>query len=391
MKPEVNDEHALSEWLNNPVNAVFQGLDLIILSEQILKRPIKGCSFLGCLMTPNLAEAAAKEKCLILPPIEPTNEAPFEPYSISLYTPAELYTGYDPNNPLTHDCYLDREIYLSYMNALTKEPIPVSADILLLRRMHDATIAKALDNIVSRKNSRIVAIMGGHDRGRNESIYRDIALLGAQLSKNGYCVATGGGPGLMEAANLGAYAAGFNDTELVIEKALSRLSSAPLYNDPNWLKVGFEVWQGMGLPQSPEASTSLGIPTWFYGHEPPNLFATDIAKYFENSVREEGLLAIAHAGVIFAEGNGGTVQEIYQDACQNYYRTYSKVKSPMVLLGTEYWNPINVAYDNVKDKRKPVYPLLKKLAQEKSFLDYILLTDSTQEAIEFIQNHPPTQ
>jgi hypothetical protein len=157
------------------------------------------------------------------------------------------------------------------------------------------------------------------------------------------------------------------------------------------LKVGFEVWQEMGHPQLPEISINLGIPTWFYGHEPPNLFATDIAKYFENSVREEGLLSIARAGVIFAEGNGGTVQEIYQDACQNYYRTYAKVKSPMVLLGKDYWNPADVAYDNPMDKRKPVYPLLKKLAKEKSFIDYLLLTDSTQEAIEFIRSHPPTQ
>ena len=50
------------------------------------------------------------------------------------------------------------------------------------------------------------------------------------------------------------------------------------------------------------------------------MFATDIAKYFENSLREEGLLALALAGVVFARGNAGTVQEIFQDACQNYYR-----------------------------------------------------------------------
>jgi predicted Rossmann-fold nucleotide-binding protein len=391
MKSEIKNKTDLSNWLNNPEPAVFQGLDLIMYSDQILQKTITGCSFLGCSMTASLAETAAKENCLILPPIQPTDEAPFEPYSVSLYSPAELYSGYDPNDPHTYNSYLDRRIYLSYMDTTVKELLPVSADIMLLRRMHDATIAEALDDIVSKISTRIVAIMGGHDRGRNEPIYRDVALLGAQLARDGYCVATGGGPGLMEAANLGAYAAGFNNTQQVIDDALSKLSTAPLYNDPNWLKVGFEVWQEMGHPQLPEISINLGIPTWFYGHEPPNLFATDIAKYFENSVREEGLLSIARAGVIFAEGNGGTVQEIYQDACQNYYRTYAKVKSPMVLLGKDYWNPADVAYDNPMDKRKPVYPLLKKLAKEKSFIDYLLLTDSTQEAIEFIRSHPPTQ
>ena len=28
-----------------------------------------------------------------------------------------------------------------------------------------------------------------------------------------------------------------------------------------------------------DESESLGIPTWLYGHEPPNPFATKIAKY----------------------------------------------------------------------------------------------------------------
>ena len=32
---------------------------------------------------------------------------------------------------------------------------------------------------------------------------------------------------------------------------------------------------------------SLGVPTWFYGHEPPNLFATRIAKFFTNALRED--------------------------------------------------------------------------------------------------------
>ena len=48
----------------------------------------------------------------------------------------------------------------------------------------------------------------------------------------------------------------------------------------------------------PGGRQSLGVPTWFYGHEPTNLFATHVAKYFANSIREDGLLAIADAAGI---------------------------------------------------------------------------------------------
>jgi hypothetical protein len=88
-------------------------------------------------------------------------------------------------------------------------------------------------------------------------------------------------------------------------------------------------------------------------------------------VREEGLLALALGGIIYAEGNGGTVQEIFQDANQNYYRTYANKKSPMILFGVDYWNPADMCRHNPADKRKKVYPVLEKLACEKSFNDYL--------------------
>jgi len=234
-----------------------------------------------------------------------------------------------------------------------------------------------------------VAIMGGHDVPRDKPIFADIARLAQDLCREGYMVLTGGGPGLMEAANLGAYTSGFPDPPAVLDRALSDLKDAPVYNHADWLLVGYRAWQAMGKPPQPTKNRNLGIPTWFYGHEPPNVFATDVAKYFENSVREEGLLAVALAGVIFAEGNAGTVQEIFQDACQNYYRTYDKKKSPMVLLGTEYWAPAGMVRHNAKDKRKPVYPLLEKLATEKAFSDYLLLTDDLGDIVKFIKGHPP--
>src|ERR1017187_8685743 len=91
-------------------------------------------------------------------------------------------------------------------------------------------------------------------------------------------------------------------------------------------------------PTSTGTEKSLGVPNCFYGHEPPNPFATHNAKYFQNSIQEDGLLTLANHGVIFAEGSGGTVQEIFQAACLNYYATPAR-QAPMVLFGSDYWNP----------------------------------------------------
>jgi hypothetical protein len=83
------------------------------------------------------------------------------------------------------------------------------------------------------------------------------------------------------------------------------------------------------------------------------------------------------------------VQEIFQDACQNYYRTYFKTKSPMVLFGTDYWNPRAPLPEGEVDRRKPVYPLVETLAKEKGFADYLLLTDDLTQVRPFLEAHPP--
>ena len=77
---------------------------------------------------------------------------------------------------------------------------------------------------------------------------------------------------------------------------------------------------------------SLAIPTWVTAGEPISLFASHIAKYFSNSIREDGLLAVATAGIVFAPGGAGTMQEIFQDGAQNAYRLFGR--SPMAFLDT---------------------------------------------------------
>jgi hypothetical protein len=187
----------------------------------------------------------------------------------------------------------------------------------------------------------------------------------------------------MEAANLGALC----PDPSRLESALRRLAAVPSFapDVTAWATLALEV-RALEVPTTDAAPSSVGVPTWFYGHEPPNPFASHIAKFFENSIREEGVLAIATHGVIFAEGNAGTVQEIFQDACQNYYAT-SGPAAPMVLLGTRYWNR-DVSKEETS-RAKPVWPLLKQLGAEKGFAHLLRLTDDLDEIVRFLLDPGP--
>lgn len=138
-----------------------------------------------------------------------------------------------------------------------------------------------------------------------------------------------------------------------------------------WLDTAFEVVEKYPMI-APEQSQSLGIPTWLYGHEPPTCFALNIAKYFANSVREEGLLAIATCGVVFAPGSAGTIQEIFQDATQNHYNSFGVI-SPMIFLGEDFWQV-----------EKPVYPLLRRLARGYPYYDLLRISNDRQQIVKWL-------
>lgn len=390
---EIDSQDAAVTWIDDPLRppAAFQALDLRPLEAALLRVSLVGSAFFGCLLTEKLLAAAHASRCLVYPE---RDDLPFRQFRGALYSPDELFAGLSADDPASYQTTLDWVTYLTYMDPVKKRPIESSLDVILARRVHDSSISDALDELVVVQPGKVVAIMGGHDRKRSDPAYRVVARIAHALTNDGYRVVSGGGPGIMEAANLGAFLASAAVEE--IDLAIGQLRVADDYKDPRWLTTGWSV-RDRYLGGGHEPGTSVGIPTWFYGHEPPNPFATHIAKYFENSVREEGLLSIALGGVLFAEGNGGTVQEIFQDACQNYYRTYGSPKegllSPMILLDAGYWDPQS---GSTVPKAKPVAPLLKVLASEKKFGDYVLvtgpLTDATvTEVLQFIRTHPPVK
>ena len=118
---------------------------------------------------------------------------------------------------------------------------------------------------------------------------------------------------------------------------------------------------------------SLGVPTWLYGHEPATPFATHIAKYFDNSTREDTILTMSKGGVIFSPGSAGTMQEIFQDAVQNHYLSFGYA-SPMIFLGKDFWT-----------EEMPVYRLMQYLIDKGKYNNLKLsLTDSINETVRII-------
>lgn len=360
MKREIETTSALEQWLASPDRSndvVFQGLDLTKYEKQLRRLDLRGAVFVGCLMPVPLAAHVGASKCLNIPPLP---GKPFDPFRVSLYTPEELLAGFDVEHPQSYAKTPDAVIYAHY-----KDPNNSGLDDVLARRLHDFSIADALeDNLSAWSGKGIVGLMGGHSVPRGAPAYVAAAKLSRTLAREGFLIVTGGGPGVMEAGNLGVYLADHPDDALDV--AMRQLETAPASDDVNYLVPSFQIRRTFPPPPK-QQFRSLGVPTWFYGHEQPNIFATYIAKYFENSVREEGLLSIASRGVIFAEGSAGTLQEIFQNACQNYYRSYRKTAVPMILFGTVFWNALGV------------YPLLAKLAAQAGFENLVAVSDSVDE------------
>jgi predicted Rossmann-fold nucleotide-binding protein len=332
-----------------------QAVDLTDRTRELLATDTANAVFLGCPMREDAAAKVRADGAMVFPPVP---GLPFDPYRGLLYSPDELFAGLAKG----YEGTLDARAYAWFQQTKADGDIHAS----MLRSIHDDAVSDALDELL--RGARVVGVMGGHAMGRGTDAFAGAARLGRELTRVGFTVATGGGPGAMEAANLGAYAAPCDDGMLT--EALQLLAKAPKFTPSitDWATAAFEV-----RDRWPKGGVSVGIPTWFYGHEPPNPFASHIAKYFANATREDGLLARSNAGVVFLPGAAGTVQEIFDNATPNYYESRGE-PTPMVLVDRAHWT-----------ERLPTWPLLQALARERSMESRIALVDRIEEAPEALK------
>ncbi len=320
------------------------GLDLSDRSAPLTRCDASRTTFVGCTFAPGDEEQVLAQGALVLPGVD---HAPIDSARSALYAPDELYDA------VPYQRSLDARAY-AWLQACAGH------DDALAQVLHDEGVDRALAAWVTGRS--LVGVMGGHAALRGSAEYAAAARLGSLLGRH-HTVATGGGPGAMEAANLGARLARCGDA--VLGEALDRLARVPSFHPSvdGWVRAARDA-----LALCSEPTASLGVPTWHYGHEPPNLFATSVAKYVHNALREAILLQICDAGIVFLPGAGGTVQEIFQDACENYYAAEGSV-APMVLVGRQHWT-----------ERLPAWPLLQALSRGRPMEGHVHLVDTVEEA-----------
>ena len=168
----------------------------------------------------------------------------------------------------------------------------------------------------------------GSARSKPDSPECEMAAdLGAALAEAGYAVITGGGPGVMEAANRGATEAG-----------------------------GMSVGLGIELP------FEQGLNGW-----------VDIGIDFRYFFARKTMFVKYAQGFVVLPGGFGTLDELFE--AMTLVQTEKVTSFPIVLLGTDYWTGL---LDWIKQR------LLAEGKVSPDDMELFLLTDDVEEAVQFI-------
>lgn len=177
-----------------------------------------------------------------------------------------------------------------------------------------------------------ITVFGSARFKEDHPYYIKAREFGKRISDLGFTTMTGGGPGIMEAANRGAYEAG-----------------------------GKSVGCNIQLP--------------FEQHENPYMHKSVTFEHF--FVRKVLLVKYSYAFIIMP-GGFGTMDELFETLTLIQTKTINKF--PIVLYGKEYFDPL----------MKNIDWWLQQGTISKEDLELVLLTDDVQEAIEHIRHYITT-
>lgn len=164
-----------------------------------------------------------------------------------------------------------------------------------------------------------VTVFGSARFAQDHPYYQLARRTGAEISRLGFNVMTGGGPGIMEAANRGA-------------------------KDAGGLSIGCNII----LPHEQAANSYIDRLVTF--------------RYF--FVRKVMLIKYSQAFIIFP-GGFGTLDEAFEAA--TLIQTGKVFNFPLIFVGVDYWQPL---FDFLRDR------MLAEKAISSEDLDRLLLTDS---------------
>ena len=170
-----------------------------------------------------------------------------------------------------------------------------------------------------------VSIFGSARTQRTESDYKAARRMGSQIAKRNIAVITGGGPGIMEAANRGAALAGGKSVGLGIELQFEQ---------------GLNQWVNLGMSFR-----------YFFVRK------TMFVKY--------------SSGVIVCPGGFGTLDEMFE--LLTLVQTHKVANVPVVLYGKDYWQGLFDWLDGPVAERGMISKIDPKL---------VTVTDDTDEAVD---------
>jgi uncharacterized protein (TIGR00730 family) len=182
---------------------------------------------------------------------------------------------------------------------------------------------------ILRKYSTAATFYGSARLRPGDAGYKDAERLAAMLGRDGFAVITGGGPGIMEAANVGAF------------------------------KVG---------------GRSVGLNIQLPMEQKLNPYVTE-SKQFHFFFSRKVMLAFASEVYVYFPGGFGTLDELFEMVTLIQTKKISRV--PIVLYGKDFWTPL------IEFMKSQLMTKYKTIDHED--MDLFTLVDSVEEAYAFIR------